>query len=113
MKKLEIIIPDRRLHEVNDTLKDAGVGGMSYYRIEGRGRYKASSVAIGRGTRTYTPEFIPRMKVEVVVGDSQASQLLTTLLDKLGGQSPGGKVFILDVPEAADLVTRAKGEDAI
>ena len=40
MKKLELIIPDRRLQDVSEILKDANTGGMSYYRIEGRGRIK-------------------------------------------------------------------------
>jgi nitrogen regulatory protein P-II 1 len=113
MKRLEIVIPDRRLNEVNAVLKEAHVGGLSYFRIEGRGRFKPSSLSVGRGTQHYTPEFIPRLKVEVVVRDDQADGLLKKLLDKLGGQSPGGKIFVVDVPEAADLVTRERGESAI
>ena len=113
MKKLEIIIRDRMLNEVNSTLKEAHVGGMSYYRMAGRGRTKAESVAIGRGTQRYTPEFIPRLKVEVVVKDEQAQDLLEMLLNKLGGQSPGGKIFIVDVPFAADFTTRQIGESAL
>jgi nitrogen regulatory protein P-II 1 len=113
MKKLEIIIPDRMLNEVNKTLKEANVGGLIYYRIEGRGKTKAASVSIGRGTQHYTPEFIPRLKVEVVVKDEQAQGLLTTLLNKLGGQSPGGKIFVVDVPMAADFTTGQIGESAI
>lgn len=46
MKKLELFIPDRRLDEVSDILKDANVGGMSHYRIEGRGKVKAEAVSI-------------------------------------------------------------------
>jgi nitrogen regulatory protein P-II 1 len=113
MKKLEIIIPDRRLNEVNNILKEAHVGGLSYYRIEGRGRFKPSSVSVGRGTQHYTPEFIPRIKMEVVIKDEQAEELVKLLISKMGGQSPGGKVFIVDVPMAADLVTGEMGETAI
>jgi nitrogen regulatory protein P-II 1 len=45
MKKLEIIIPHRRLDDVSEILKDANTGGMSHYRIEGRGKIKAEPVA--------------------------------------------------------------------
>lgn len=113
MKKLEIIIPDRHLKEVNDLLKAANVGGMSYYRIEGRGKFKPSSISVGRGTKHYTPEFIPRLKVEVIVTDNQVQDLINRLLESLGGQSPGGKVFVTDIPLAADLTTKQVGESAI
>jgi nitrogen regulatory protein P-II 1 len=113
MKKLEIIIPDRRLNEINTLLKEVQVGGMSYHRIEGRGRVKPLSVSVGRGTKHYTPEFIPRMKVEVVVKDEQAQDLVTLFLNKLGDKTAGGKIFVLDVPMAADLLTGKLGEEAI
>jgi nitrogen regulatory protein P-II 1 len=112
MKKLEIIIPDRRLHDVSDILKDANTGGMSYSRIEGRGKVKPEAVAIGRGTMHYKPEFIPRLKVEVVVKDEQVESLIKSLTDKLG-DNIGGKIFVIDVPIAVDLTSKSRGESAI
>ena len=49
MKKLEIIIPHRRLDDVSEILKDANTGGMSHYRIEGRGKIKAEPVGSSQG----------------------------------------------------------------
>ena len=49
MKKFEIIIPHRRLDDVSKILKSANIGGMSHYRIEGRGKVKAESVAVEEG----------------------------------------------------------------
>lgn len=112
MKKLEIIIPNRRLNDVSEILKDANTGGMSYSRIEGRGRVKAEAVAVGRGTMHYKPEFIPRLKVEVVVKDEQVEGLIKTFVDKIG-DNIGGKIFVVDIPIAADLTTKKTGEDAI
>ena len=112
MKKLEIIIPDRRLHDVSEILKVANTGGMSYYRIEGRGRIKAEAVAVGRGTMHYRPEFIPRYKVEVVVKDEQVDGLIKTIVERLG-DNIGGKIFVIDIPIAVDLTTKKTGEDAI
>jgi nitrogen regulatory protein P-II 1 len=93
MKKLELIIPDRRLQDVSEILKDANTGGMSYYRIEGRGRIKAEAVAVGRGTMHYKPEFIPRLKVEVVIKDEQVEDLVKAFVDKIGDKI-GGKIFV-------------------
>ena len=112
MKKLELIIPDRRLQDVSEILKDANTGGMSYYRIEGRGRIKAEAVAVGRGTMHYKPEFIPRLKVEVVIKDEQVEDLVKAFVDKIGDKI-GGKIFVIDVPVAVDLTTKKVGESAI
>jgi len=112
MKKLEIIIPDRRLQDVSEILKDANTGGMSYYRIEGRGKIKAEAVAVGRGTMHYRPEFIPRIKIEVVVKDEQVEGLVETIVEKTRDRI-GGKIFVIDVPMAIDLVTKKTGEYAI
>lgn len=62
MKKIEIIVPDRLFNDVNKIVKDAHAGGMTYCRVEGRGKIKAKPVAIDLGTRQYTPEFVPRIK---------------------------------------------------
>lgn len=90
-------------------IRDANTGGMSYYRIEGRGGIKAELGSFERGT---IPEFIPRIKVEVVVKDKQVDELVNNLLDRLGDEL-GGKIFILDVHSAIDLNTRRRGEDVI
>ena len=112
MKRMEIIIPDRRLHDVSEILKDANTGGMSCYRIEGRGKVKAGAVSVGRGTMRYKPEFIPRTKVEVVVKDEQVEDLIKNLREKLG-DNIGGKIFVTDVAMAVDLTTGNREESAI
>ena len=101
MKRIEIIIPDGRLHDVNNILKEANVGGISYHRIEGRGKAKI-------------PQFISRFKVEVVVRDEQVEGLITKIVDKVGGNlTMGGKIFVVDVPIAVDLATKKRGDAAI
>jgi len=112
MKKIEVIIPDRKLPDVISILKEAKVGGISYYRIEGRGQ--ARPITVGRGTSDYLPEFIPRLKVEAVVRDEQVEGLITKIVDRVGGDiSTGGKIFVVDVPAAVDLATKKRGEAAI
>lgn len=112
MKKIEIIIPHIRLDEVSEILKSANTGGMSHYRIEGRGKVKAEAVTVGRGTARVTPEFVPRTKVEVIIRDDQAESLINRLVERLG-DALGGKLFVTDVPIAVDLSTNKRGESAI
>ena len=112
MKKIEIIIPDRELRTVGGVLKHNNIGGMSYYRVEGKGKAKPEPVSIGRGTMQYTPEFIPRTKVEIVVKDDVVDKLVNTLLETLSDKI-GGKIFIYDIQEAISIRTKARGDSAI
>ena len=112
MKKMELFIPDRRLDDVIEVLKDANIGGISQYRIEGMGKIKPEEVYVGRGTMTYKPKFIPRIKVEVVVSDDKVERLITAFRNRLG-DNIGGKLFVIDVQKAVDLSTGKMNEDAI
>jgi nitrogen regulatory protein P-II 1 len=114
LKRLEIIIPHRWLSEIDDVLKGMQIGGMSATRIEGRGKVKPLPVAVQRGTSYATPEFIPRIKVEVIVRDDVVEGLVQKILERFGGDpNLGGKIFISDVVGAIDFVTSKKDEEAI
>jgi nitrogen regulatory protein P-II 1 len=113
MKQIQIIIPDRALKDVDEILREAQVGGMTHYRMEGRGTTKPLEVAVGRGTMMYTPEYIPRTKVEVVVKDNQIDFLINNILDKLRTNKISGKIFVLEVPITFDISTGKKGESVI
>jgi nitrogen regulatory protein P-II 1 len=114
LKRIEIIIPNRWLSQIDDLLKGMQIGGMSATRIEGRGKVKPVPVAVQRGTGVATPEFIPRIKVEVIVKEEMVEGLTQKILDTFGGDpNLGGKIFISDVAGAIDFVTKRKDEEAI
>ena len=114
LKKVEIIIPHRWLSEIDDLLKDMQIGGISTIQIEGRGKVKPLPVAVERGTRTATPEFIPRTKVEVIVKNDMVEEITQKILERFGGDpNLGGKIFISDVAGAIDFMTKEKDEKAI
>ena len=109
---MEIIIPHRKLNDVSEVLKNTNSGGMTHYRVQERGMIKPEEIAIGRGTGRYTPEFIPRTKVEVIIRDDQVEDLINRLVERLG-DTLSGKLFITDVPVVVDLSTNVRGESAI
>jgi nitrogen regulatory protein P-II 1 len=113
MKKIEIIVPDRLFNDVNRIIRDTHAGGMTHYRVEGRGKIKAKPVAIARGTRQYTPEFIPRIKMEVVVNDDQVDGIVSKIGNELANPAVGGKIFVVDVARAIDLATKEQDERAL
>ena len=113
MKKIEIIIPDRELHTVSEIFKDNNIGGMNHYRIEGKGKTKAEPVSIGRGTMQYTPEFIPRTKIESVVKDDAVEIIVNNFIFQKLSNKIGGKIFITDIQEAIDIRTKSRGNSAL
>src|SRR5215469_3981674 len=112
MKRIEIIIPHRKLEAVHEILKNVNAGGMIYYKIEGAGNIKAEPIAIGRGTMQSRVWHVPRTKVEVVVKDDQVAELIPRITESLGSDL-GGKIFVVDIPVAVDVRTKKSGEDAI
>jgi nitrogen regulatory protein P-II 1 len=112
MKRVEIIIPHRKLGDAHEILKDINSGGMSYYTVEGSGKIKAEPIIVGRGSTQTQPDYVPRTKVEVVVKDHQVDELISKITDKLGSEL-GGKIFVVDVPIAVDIGTKKRGDDAI
>jgi nitrogen regulatory protein P-II 1 len=118
MKELNIIIPNAQLQDVNQIFYKHKVGGVSYYSISGRGRghHESREVTSYEGYRTgktTTPEFEPRTKVEAVVPDSRAKEIIDDVLSTLGTAAAEGKVFVKDIPEAYDIRSKETGESAL
>jgi nitrogen regulatory protein P-II 1 len=114
MKRLDVIIPHERLSEVNDILHKNKVGGITFYDIKGRGRAKQEPVAVGRGVMRYVPEFGSRTKIEVLVKDSLAKEIIDDLLKNIStGSTSDGKIFVYDVAEAYDIGSKESGDSAL
>ena len=99
MKKLEVIIPDKAFAVVDKILKQSNVGGVTHYRVDGRGRN--------------TSIFIPETKVEVIIKDEQVESLISIIVEKLSANKIYGKIFVGDIPIAVDIATKKKGESII
>lgn len=114
MKRIEIIIPQEHLRDLNDLLHKHKVGGMSFYDVKGRGRSKQTPVTVGRGVISYVPEFGYRTKVEVLVPDAAAKAIVDNILERFGtGTSGIGKIFVYNVAEAYDIGTGETGDKAV
>jgi nitrogen regulatory protein P-II 1 len=114
MKRLDIIVPHEHVGEVNKLLHKHNVGGMTFYDIKGRGRSKNEPVYVGTGVMKYVPEFGPGTKVEVLVSDSQAKQIIDDILNiDSTGSAYDGKIFVYDVKEAYDIRTKRADDMAL
>jgi len=112
MKKVEAIIRHFKLDEVKNALTEHGVTGMTITEVRGFGRQKGHT-EMYRGTE-YQVDFVPKIKVEVVVPDSSVQAVLETIMRSAKtGQVGDGKIFVTDLSEAVRIRTGESGEAAI
>ena len=112
MKKIEAIIKPFKLDDVKEALTESGVIGMTVMEVRGFGRQKVHT-ELYRGSE-YTIDFLPKVKLELVVADSVVSKVVETIIAAAKTGSIGdGKVFVLPVEEAVRIRTGERGEDAI
>jgi len=112
MKKIEAIIRHFKLEEVKDALTERGVAGMTVTAVRGFGRQKGHTEMF-RGTE-YEVDFVPKIKIEVVVPDVKYQAVLDAILRSAKtGQVGDGKIFVSDLAEAVRIRTGEAGETAL
>lgn len=112
MKKVEAIIKPFKLNEVKDALHEIGVLGMTVSEVKGFGRQKGHT-EIYRGSE-YTVDFLPKVKIEIVLPDSQVQSAVDIIVKAARtGKIGDGKVFISPVEEAVRIRTEEKGDKAV
>jgi len=112
MKKIEAIIKPFKLEDVKSALAEVGVEGMTISEVKGFGRQKGQT-EIYRGTE-YTVDFIPKIKIEIVISDEKLAEVVTTILHSARtGKIGDGKIFVFPVEEAVRIRTSERGEAAV
>lgn len=112
MKKIEAIIKPFKLEDVKEALASLGVEGMTVTEVKGFGRQKGHT-EIYRGSE-YTVDFLPKIKIEVVLGDSQATAAVEAIVKAAKtGKIGDGKVFVSAIENAVRIRTEETGEQAV
>ncbi len=112
MKKIEAVIKPFKLDDVKEALNEVGVVGMTVTEVRGFGRQKGHT-ELYRGSE-YTIDFLPKVKVEVVVADAIADKVVAVICKSARTGSIGdGKVFVLPIGEAIRIRTGETGESAV
>jgi nitrogen regulatory protein PII len=112
MKKIEAIIKPFKLEDVKEALADLGVEGMTVSEVKGFGRQKGHT-EIYRGSE-YTVDFLPKIKVEVVLADAQATPAVEAIVKAAKtGKIGDGKVFVSTIENAIRIRTEEVGEQAV
>jgi nitrogen regulatory protein P-II 1 len=112
MKKIEAVIKPFKLEAVQRALADAGIGGMAVTEVRGFGRQRGSTEP--PNGRSLSATLLPKVKLEVVVCDSSASQIREVIVSSAKtGKFGDGKVFVLPIESVIRIRTGESGDDAI
>ena len=112
MKKIEAIIKPFKLEEVKTAVAEVGIEGMTVTEVKGFGRQKGQ-IEVFRGSE-YVPDFVPKIKIEIVIGDDKLDEVVTAIVRSArSGKIGDGKIFVLPVAEAVRIRTGEHDEAAI
>jgi nitrogen regulatory protein P-II 1 len=112
MKKIEAIIREEKLEPVRKALEEESYFGMTVSEVSGRGKEGGLSLQWRAGD--YKVEFLPKIKLEIVVLDEDLSRVLQAIIrSSRTGEKGDGKIFVMNVENAIRIRTGDIGEDAI
>jgi nitrogen regulatory protein P-II 1 len=112
MKKIEAIIKPFKLDEVKEALAKAGIQGLTVTEVKGFGRQKGHT-ELYRGAE-YVVDFLPKVKIEMLVDDAQAPQVVETVMRAARtGKIGDGKIFVIPLDDVLRIRTGERGPDAL
>jgi nitrogen regulatory protein P-II 1 len=112
MKKIEAVIRPMKIDEVKDALTEIGIVGMTVADVRGYGRQRGRTEKY-RGN-TYVVNLLPKVKIEIVVPDDKAEEVVEAVLEAAQtGEIGDGKIFVSEVEEAVRIRTGERGESAL
>jgi nitrogen regulatory protein P-II 1 len=112
MKRIEAIIRPFKLDEVKDALAEVPISGMTVTEVKGFGR-TGGKKEVYRGS-AYVVDFVPKVKIDVVVPDSQVESVIDAIQKSAKtGRIGDGKIFVYPVEDVVRIRTGERGDDAI
>ena len=112
MKKVEAVVKPFKLDDVKEALQDIGIQGMTVSEVKGYGRQKGHT-ELYRGAE-YVVDFLPKIKIELVVGDDQLQGVIDAITAAARtGKIGDGKIFVTEVSEVIRIRTGETGSHAI
>ena len=112
MTKVEAIIQVSKLEAVKDALHEVGVEGMTVFEARGHGRQKGHT-EFYRG-REYTVDLIPKVKLEIVLGDEMVEKAVNAIATAArSGKIGDGKIFLSRIDEAIRIRNDERGESVL
>ena len=113
MKKIEAIIKPLKLPNVKDALHELGISGMTVTDVKGFGRQRGSTGGI-ESVDSYDDEFLAKMKLEVIVENSQVNDVIESIKSSAySGKIGDGKIFVSNIEQVIRIRTGEKDSEAV
>ena len=113
MKKIEAIIKPSKLSQVKEALHEIGISGMTLIDVKGFGRQRGSTGGMDTND-AYDDEFLAKMKLEVIVEDSQVDEVIESIKSSAySGKIGDGKIFVSNIEQVIRIRTGEKDSDAV
>jgi nitrogen regulatory protein P-II 1 len=107
--RIEVIMAENDIAKVSDGLKTIGIGGLTAFKVKGRGKTIPAGIHASKGTQIFTPEFGDKYVIVAVLPDAKIDEAIRIIREN----SKIGKIFIGPVTHAVDLATGVEDEQAI
>jgi nitrogen regulatory protein P-II 1 len=107
--RIEVIMAENDIAKVSDGLKKIGIGGLTAFKVKGRGKTIPAGIHASKGTQIFTPEFGDKYVIVAVLPDTKMDEAIKIIREN----SKIGKIFIAPVAHAVDLATGVEDEEAI
>jgi nitrogen regulatory protein P-II 2 len=112
LKLITVIIKPFKLDDVRQSLRNAGVVGVTVTEVKGCGRQKGT-IEVYRGAE-YVVSFVPKVQLEIAVRNDDVNQIVNAILDGARtGKIGDGKIFVESIEHAVRIRTGETGEDAL
>ncbi len=109
MLKIEVTLGENDVMAISEELKRIGVGGLTVFKIRGRGKRPGPEIHASKGSQIFVPQFSDKYRLELIIPDTKEEEVI----DIIKAKGRVGKIFISQVLRAVDISTGSEGEDTI
>ena len=109
MLKSEVTLGENDVMAISEELKRIGVGGLTVFKIRGRGKRPGPEIHASKGSQIFVPQFSDKYRLELIIPDTKEEEVI----DIIKAKGRVGKIFISQVLRAVDISTGSEGEDTI
>ncbi len=109
MLKVEVILGKNDVMSISEGLKKIGIGGLTVFKVRGRGKNPGPEIHASKGSEIFVPQFTDKYRLEAIISDSQEDEVIGVIKEK----GRVGKIFISQILRAVDIATDDEGEKTI
>lgn len=109
MLKIEVILGKNDVMAISEGLKEIGIGGLTVYKVRGRGMKPGPEIHASKGSEIFVPQFNDKYMMEIIIADSKEESVVEIIKEK----GRVGKIFVSKILRAIDIATGKEGEETI